>query len=844
MNWLNALTTTLDVARLVMSLAVNWMMQSTLLIACGLVVGHWLRHRGSAVQSAVYRTTLVAALVCPLATWGLSLCGVTGWSLDMPTAYALDSAPAEIEPSQHAVHEAQPLPTGPTSAIENQFASPELDAPLTGPSLATPDSTVFGTPLPVPEISSAQSVPSAVPAQATSSSVAMRSFAYIASAAAALWIVVTTWLCSRLVTAWRQLHRLRRGAKNAETETIEACQQVAARMSVAPPEVLCSPFLPSPCLAGLRRPAVMLPEADLNLPMRDVLVHELAHLVRHDCFWNLLRQSATALMFFQPLLWVLSRRLAATAEEVCDDYVVQYGGDRREYAHRLVDIATLSVAPLATAGVGIVSFRSMLAARVARIMDTSRSLSTRAGSLALAIVLVVGMAATLLVGLVGLNPAPVAADAAEKPAQDSAAVSSGEDSDSKDKSNAKSADDTQVITGRVIGPDGKAVPGATVFASWVFSGGEWPRAKTDPSHENEHVIVAQTKSRDDGTFELQVATKSPREGHLSESWHIAAFAPGFGAAWRRDVQVKKGEPTTLNLTNSKPILGRIVDLEGKPVAGVKVRVHQLRPAKSEQALNDWIAAARKKSALAEIDGFIMASMRGGSADEETPGRFPYDWNDGGLGHGSSALPADTQTDQDGRFQLDKLGENRLALLEIESPDVAKTVLQVLTCDAEQFNAMPADFIGVPAGTYYGRKFEFVAAPTQVIEGQVVDADSGEPLLDVQVRVAQFAGNRFSQMDFLSARTDEQGNYKLIGAPQGGGHRIEVTPAADMPYFSAPQTLRKVPASFDPIRADFKLKRGIWVTGKVTDPDSAEPMKDIVVEYLPLRSNEHATHYSH
>src|SRR6185295_5867362 len=96
MSWVDMATILLDVGRTAMGLAVNWLIQSTLLIAGGLAVGYLLRHRGSAVQSAVYRTTLVAALVCPLATWGLALLGVSGWSLQMPTAY---SAGPTIVPS-------------------------------------------------------------------------------------------------------------------------------------------------------------------------------------------------------------------------------------------------------------------------------------------------------------------------------------------------------------------------------------------------------------------------------------------------------------------------------------------------------------------------------------------------------------------------------------------------------------------------------------------------------------------------------------------------------------------------------------------------------------------------
>src|SRR4051794_16599170 len=96
MNYLELLTILLDVSRLITGLAVNWLIQSTLLIACGLAVGYLLRQRGSAVQSAIYRTTFVAVLVCPLATGALSLLGVSGWSLQMPVAYSVATSQMEV----------------------------------------------------------------------------------------------------------------------------------------------------------------------------------------------------------------------------------------------------------------------------------------------------------------------------------------------------------------------------------------------------------------------------------------------------------------------------------------------------------------------------------------------------------------------------------------------------------------------------------------------------------------------------------------------------------------------------------------------------------------------------
>ena len=82
------------------------------------------------------------------------------------------------------------------------------------------------------------------------------------------------------------------------------------KLNVGSPTVWRSPFLFSPCLDGLRRPAILLPE-DVGNNLRETFIHELAHLARRDGLWNLLRRWAIAGCWFQPLLWVLSRRLEA-----------------------------------------------------------------------------------------------------------------------------------------------------------------------------------------------------------------------------------------------------------------------------------------------------------------------------------------------------------------------------------------------------------------------------------------------------------------------------------------------------------------------------------------------------
>src|SRR5207302_421895 len=92
------------------------------------------------------------------------------------------------------------------------------------------------------------------------------------------------------------------------------------------------PAVRAPFLAGLRAPTILLPavsapgtsEPDATA-LRSVLAHELAHLARGDCWWNLLGRLACALAWAQPLLWVVCRRLEQSSEEVCDLEVLRQG---------------------------------------------------------------------------------------------------------------------------------------------------------------------------------------------------------------------------------------------------------------------------------------------------------------------------------------------------------------------------------------------------------------------------------------------------------------------------------------------------------------------------------------
>ena len=71
----------------------TWLVQSSILLALGLLAGRLLRRSGPAVQSGVYRTTLAAVLICPFASVALSAAGFDGLSLRLASPATSPRAP-------------------------------------------------------------------------------------------------------------------------------------------------------------------------------------------------------------------------------------------------------------------------------------------------------------------------------------------------------------------------------------------------------------------------------------------------------------------------------------------------------------------------------------------------------------------------------------------------------------------------------------------------------------------------------------------------------------------------------------------------------------------------------
>lgn len=152
-----------------------------------------------------------------------------------------------------------------------------------------------------------------------------------------------------------------------------------------------------PMVWGVARPVILLPAGAGAWPRRlrrDVLLHELVHVKRHDYATQLLGRLGCAIHWFDPLAWLAARRLREERERACDDHVLAAGADACDYAASLVEMARSMGRARRTAHAVPMAEPSRLGERVAALLDPRhrRAIVTRGT------VLRAGLVAGLVVG--------------------------------------------------------------------------------------------------------------------------------------------------------------------------------------------------------------------------------------------------------------------------------------------------------------------------------------------------------------------------------------------------------------------------------------------------------------
>ncbi|HTU23026.1 MAG TPA: sigma-70 family RNA polymerase sigma factor [Gemmataceae bacterium] len=311
------------------------------------------------------------------------------------------------------------------------------------------------------------------------------------------------------------------------------------------------------------------------------------------------------------------------------------------------------------------------------------------------------------------------------------------------------------VTGRVLDDTGKPIAGAEVaVVVWEYLRfSSWEREDLDRTE-----FAARTTSDTDGRFRLNVPQPPPVTRH---AMRVYARVPGHAIGWAAiDAAATRAE-AAIRLQPQGMLAGKVIDIQGGPVAGVKIQAHRLTWHKGDA----W-------SVLPLPEDAVTAT-----------------------------------TDKQGRFVFHDLGRNLAVDLKIDDIHCAPKELRVNTGEPEKSGRV---VIGV--------------APPAIVEGRVVCEDTGEPIanatLDVFTSTKSEEGY-ITGAGEVTGRTDAQGHFKVSAAPGRAGF-VAVHPPQGQPYLF---TIKSFDWPKGAVRQEMevKLSRGVLLYGKVTEAATGKPV---------------------
>jgi RNA polymerase sigma factor (sigma-70 family) len=387
------------------------------------------------------------------------------------------------------------------------------------------------------------------------------------------------------------------------------------------------------------------------------------------------------------------------------------------------------------------------------------------------------------------------------------------------------AKDTIIYKGRVLGPDEKPIAGAKVYYYFLTYQEEAIPVRAITDAEGRFSFALTPK---DIPLSADAAQADPRK------WgHVVVKADGFTFAWSRDPD-KQTDFSLHVAADDSPLTGRIIDLQGKPIAGLHVTAWSVAsPAKGD--LTPFVKALQSRETFyTALRTHVPNALQS-----------PYYWRPR-----TPLLPA-TTTDADGRFRLHGFAREQLVELRIEGSAVETQNVFVMTRPApREGSALLStprikDPIFGPSEkmVVLSNGFDHPLPPGLTVAGTVRDAESKRPIPRAIVESYMLAGSRLGQNTIYHTVSDEQGRYRFTGLPRGKGNRIRIRPPADQPYI--PQ-VKEVPdvKLFEEADVDVDLPRGVWVDVTVADKSTGLPVPGHVSYFVlpekpsPERPFEH------
>jgi RNA polymerase sigma factor (sigma-70 family) len=421
--------------------------------------------------------------------------------------------------------------------------------------------------------------------------------------------------------------------------------------------------------------------------------------------------------------------------------------------------------------------------------------------------------------------------------------------------------DRVTIHGRVLAPDGKPLPGARVAVVAMPPPLPQGRLVREPEH---YEVLASATADADGRFRIDF----PRIATDRNGLNLVVGATGWALTGKYIGDDLPASPLTITMEPERSVRGRLFDVQGQPIAGVRVRVSQYH--------------------TAPFDGASQAPAWPEPATTDQEGRFTFR----GLGR-SSTIMIEASSDRHARqtFRIDFADEPKSGALSLTlSP---AQVIEVRTTRADDGKPLPGVWVSVrgvrrqrpsterangaatddqgrariipasgesfsitaypPAGEpYLDARADLVwpkGAVTQSIElkfsrgvsvpGTITEAASGKPVPGALVNYSQTTINnpllRRGELRHSETVSDPEGKFQIV-VPAGPGHLLVraatpdylhiTTTNAELGVRSLPNALMypdalahiDIKPGAAPENVKLQLRRGVVVAGRVLGPD--------------------------
>jgi beta-lactamase regulating signal transducer with metallopeptidase domain len=662
-----------------------------------------------------------------------------------------------------------------------------------------------------------------------------------------IWFTGTFYFLARLIINWRRLSTILRSARPFESapfaELVEAVVRESGIHQI--PEIVLSTRVSSPLSAGLIRPRVILPHRLVDHvnreQLRDILVHELAHIERRDQAIVLMQHLASAFFWLHPLVTMLNRELAKAREEVCDNFVLT-ATDGPSYSRTLLTLTELvqKMPPLPGA-VGLFTAHWKLEHRIAGLLDKSRDRMTYLTIRGKTFVCLLSLVVASMAAMGTLTSATGQGQQAEQPTDsDSAAPleattsSTAEEEDNQNHAAVPTAPPIK-ISGRVLTAGGEPAGHAIV---------EILRTASPP-------IAAEVTADAQGRFETLVPIKRETLAHtrVRASSTDGSELGYYRFAW--DGEAAASDSVEIGLERIKTPRIKVVDADGNPVPDANVAIQLGYPHTVSGGTTDASGTATlripeseriqcvvawKDHAGLDYRLYDLSQKQRADAAAKAP-EFPASGEETLKLEGVAPLKARVVSDQNQPLEGVRL---YLWLLKKDSePDQIN--LSYFAHDLSQdtdamgettFHWIPAwhqsgiqiwpdaeGFVRV-RGIYQPQSdaglLELELPRLVPIRGQVIDA-SGDPVEGIAV-VARGAGyTHDGGRDTTS--TDKQGRYELLVPPD----QVYLVVVKDAKWAAAPQTGFAVFRNQPVENKDFTLREATRVHGTLTDEVTGQPL---------------------